>query len=236
MPGECFFVDKTLSLYHYDCQGNHMTNQEIASRLVRGDAPKLSTQVIAEYLERKPVTIRSWVTREYIQLIDTERGSSGRGNSSLFSPLDIVQLMLCAKMARFSIIPEFLAKFSEEVTANVLDILHLFADPEEFEKEKRGIIIEHYERRIKDLTKRGYPKENIKVLEELKEEALSKDAVMRYYSIAYSPLMREFWGVPTGSGLPTGSGGKFFDPVILVFDCLDVAEKLIALYREKATF
>lgn len=209
------------------------SDQQIAARLVLVDAPKLSTQAVAKYLDVKSVTLRSWITREYIKLINAERGSSGRGKSSLFSPLDVAQLIICAKMTRFSIVPGFLtAKFAEEVTGNVLDVLHILAGTKNYEQEKRDSTAQYYDRRIDDQKKRGFTGESIKILEDLKEEALSKDAVLRYYSIYYSPLMKEFMGGPTESGLPPGVGGMGTEPVILVFDCLDVAEKLIALYRE----
>lgn len=208
-----------------------LSDKQIAARLVRVDAPKLSTQDVAEYLDVKPVTLRSWITREYIKPFDAERGSSGRGKSSLFSPLDVAQLFICAKMTRFSIVPGFLtAKFSAEVTTHVLGHLHVIAETEGYEEEQRKIIADFHDKTIADARQRGMPESSLEILEAQKQESLGQEIAPRYYSITYSDLGKMFLSV-TFEREMIKSGGHFLDPVHLVFDCLDIAKKLIRAYR-----
>jgi hypothetical protein len=211
------------------------TDQEIAARLVMADAPKLSTQDVAEYLDIKSVTLRSWITREYIRLHDAERGSAGRGKSSFFSPIDIIQLIACAKMTRFSIVPGFLtAKFSADVSAHVLGNLHIIAKTQGYEEEQRQIISDYYDKQIAGYKALGMPDDALSVVYKNKQEAINREISPRFLGITYSPLMKQFFSIPF-EGNMEASGGIFSDPTHLVFDCLDIADKLIEAYRAYGT-
>jgi len=208
------------------------TQKRIAYRLVMADAPKLSTQDIADYLEIKPVTLRSWITRKYIKPIDVDLGSSGRGKSSFFSPLDVAQLMVCAKMTRLSIVPSFLtAEFTEDVTENVLGVLHSIAGTESWEQKLKDSTNKFFDKHIERFKKIGCSEEVLNSLEEERKKALLGYTLYQYYGICYSPLFKKFIGIPSERG-SIFVGGTLYDPVMLVFDCLDVAKKLIALYNK----
>lgn len=210
------------------------TDKQIAAQLVRADAPKLSTQDVADYLDIKAVTLRSWVTRGYVELVNAERGSSGRGKSSFFSPLDVVQLMACAMMTRFSIAPGFLtARFSKRVMAYVLGQLHLIAETPNYAEEQKAMAVSLYDTMIAEATAQSNMEE-VHSLERAKHETMAMQIEYRYIAVAYSPFMKDFMLYPVEGGI-TASGGIHTESIHLAFDCLDLADRLIRAYRIYST-
>lgn len=207
------------------------TDKEIASILVRADAPKLSTKDVADLVNINHVTLRSWPTRGFIQLDDSEPGSTGRGKSIMFGPLDVAKIMACADMTRLSIPPSLLtADFADRVTTEVLNNLHTIAGTELIDDDGRAKVNSFYDGEIQSLIERGAPNYLIDQANECRQKGLNPVAV-RYYDVFYSLVDRKIWSMPFEKEMPE-TGGLFSSSVHLVFDCLDIADKLIKAYRK----
>lgn len=222
------------------------TDKEIAAILVRENAPRLTTKEISEFVGMNSVTLRSWPTKGFIKLLDTETStaSAGRGNTIKFGPLDVAQFIFCADMVRLNIAPSlFTAKFTSRVTLEVLQNLHTIAETELVDDERREKINEYYNTKIaqidiEDLKKKNAPAEFIQSLIDFenscRESALNPTA-HRYVDVFYSPINTPIdnliWHMPFDKEMIEG-GGMFSGTVHIVYDCLDAADKLIKAYRK----
>lgn len=207
------------------------TDKEIAAILVRDNAPKLSTKEVADLVNINPVTLRSWPTRGFIQLDDSDPGSTGRGKSIMFGPLDVVKIMACADMTRLSIPPSLLtADFADMVTTEVLKHLHTIAGNQLIDEKGRNRVNALYDARIQSQIERGAPNYLIEQANERRQKSLNPVAE-RYYEVFYSRVDKRVWSMPFEKEMPE-AGGMFSDSVHLVFDCLDIADKLIKAYRK----
>ena len=205
-----------------------MTDKRTAQLiLTASDAARLATKDVASIVGVNQVTLRSWLNRGYVHLRNVERGNQGRGKSTFFSPVDVIELMACAQMVTMTMSPGFMGDAAEEVSASVIGQLHLIAETPGYIEDVKKNIAPYRAKRLSELEARGAPASVIERMQESHRKSDKEPVESRYLAIFYSPITNDFLSLPFESEIGS-TGGLFSNSVFLVFDCLDLALKTIS--------